>query len=219
MSLKLPKGTQFGFAQVTTVAIPTTGVSKANPALASIAANAVDSGDVVLIQVPGWRALNNRVAQGGAESAGAIELLGIDTTDVVLYPGVSGAGSLFKAGPFVDLTQQGDPTMSGGEQQYWSGTLLEDPSGQSIQLPTTKSPKTLAIPLYYDPKQPWYRALKSVDARSDEAVILRAKFLNGDVLYWYGYLSYNGDPVMGSNTPMLTTASFAALSDSVLVEA
>ena len=40
----------------------------------------------------------------------------------------------------------------------------------------------------------------------------------GDVLYWYGYLSYNGDPTMAANTPMGTTATFTALADSILVE-
>lgn len=217
MALKMPKGTQFGFAPVLPLAIPTTGISKANPALASIAANAVDTGDVVLIEIPGWPLLNNVVAQGGAESAGAIELLGIDSTDVVLYPGVSGAGTLRKAGPFIDLDQQGEPSQSGGEQQYWTGNFLEDPTGKSLQMPTKKSPKTLTIPLYYDPKKPWYPALKTVDARA-EPVILRAKMLGGDIKYWYGYLSYDGDPTMNADNPMQTTASFAALGDSVLVE-
>lgn len=218
MSLKLPKGTQFGFAPVIATAIATTGISKANPALASIVSGAVDEDDIVLIEVPGWPALNNRVSRGGAETTGAIELLGIDTTDNVLYPGISGAGTLRKAGTFIDLDQQGDPTMAGGEQQYWSGTLLEDPTGRQIQIPTFKNAKTLTIPLYYDPSKPWYPALKSADAKG-EPVILRAKLLGGDVLYWYGYISYDGDPAMTANTPMGTTVSFTALSDSVLVEA
>jgi hypothetical protein len=81
---------------------------------------------MVVIELPGWPALNNRATRAGAEATGSVELLGIDTTDTVLFPGTSGAGVLRKAGAFVDLDQQGDPTTAGGEQQYWSGTLLED---------------------------------------------------------------------------------------------
>ncbi|HEL2980098.1 TPA: phage tail protein [Stenotrophomonas maltophilia] len=217
MALKLPKGTQFGFAPVVSTAIATSAISKAAPALASVAANSVDTGDVVVIELPGWPALNNRATRAGAEATGSVELLGIDTTDTVLFPGNSGAGVLRKAGAFVDLDQQGDPTTAGGEQQYWSGTLLEDPTGRQVQMPTFKNAKTITLPLFYDPKKPWYSALKNVDAKG-EPVILRAKLVGGDVLYWYGYLSYNGDPTMAANTPMGTTATFTALADSILVE-
>lgn len=218
MALKLPKGTQFGFAPVVATPIPATAFSKAAPSLASVAAAAVDTGDVVLIDSPGWPALNNRVSRAGAKATGTVELLGTDTTDTVLYPGVSGIGNLRKAGVFVDLDQQGDPTTAGGEQQYWSGTLLEDPTGRQIQIPTFKNAKTITIPLFYDPKKAWYPKLKAADARG-EPVILRAKLVGGDVLYWYGYLSYDGDPTMTANTPMGTTATFTALADSILVEA
>jgi len=218
MALKLPKGTQFGFAPVIAAKIPATGFSKADPALASVAAGTVSVGEVVLIGAPGWPMLNNRVAEAGAESAGAVELLGVDTTDATLYPGISGAGSVQIAGDFIDFTQQGDASTSGGDQQYWSGTLLEDPTGRQIQIPTTKNAKTLTLPLYFDPALPWYKAAKAVDAKG-EPVILRGKLPGGDCIYWYGYMSFDGDPSITSNTPMGNTMTFTALSDSTLVEA
>ncbi len=64
-------------------------------------------------------------------------------------------------------------------------------------MPTFKNAKTITLPLFYDPKKPWYSALKNADAKG-EPVILRAKLVGGDVLYWYGYLSYNGDPTMAA---------------------
>jgi len=217
MALKLPKGTQFGFATIASTKIASTGISKAAPALASIASGAVEEGEIVLIGAPGWPLLNNRIAEAGTESAGAIELLGTDTVDATLYPGTSGAGTLQVAGEFVDFTQQGDASTAGGDQQYWSGVLLEDPTGRQIQIPTTKNAKTLTLPLYFDPKLPWYGAAKAVDAKG-EPVILRAKLPGGDRLYWYGYMSFDGDPSISSNNPMGNTMSFTALSDSTLVE-
>ena len=218
MSLKLPKGTQFGFATLSAAKIAATGFSKAAPSNASVASGAIDAGEVVLVGVPGWPMLNNRIAEAGNASAGAIPLLGTNTIDAVLYPGTSGAGTVQVADDFVDFTQQGDASTAGGDQQYWSGVMLEDPTGRQIQIPTTKNAKTLTLPLYFDPKLPWYSAAKSVDAKG-EPVILRAKLPGGDRLYWYGYMSFDGDPSITSNNPMGNTMSFTALSDSTLVEA
>jgi len=218
MALKLPKGIQFGFASVLSSAIAATAFSKANPTVATVPTGTVDEGEVVLIQLAGWPLLNNKVAVAGEETAGALPLLGADTTDATLFPGVSGPGTLLVAGEFVDYTQQGDPSSSGGDQQYWQGTLLEDPTGRQISIPTTKNAKTLTLPLYYDPKLPWHAASKAVDARG-EPIILRCKIPGGDVLYWYGYMSFDGDPTIASNTPMGNTMTFTALSESTLVEA
>jgi len=218
MSLKLPKGVQFGFASVLATAIAATGFSKAAPAVATVPTGSVDEGEVVLIQVAGWPLLNNKVAVAGDETAGALPLLGTDTTDATLFGGTSGAGTLLIAGEFTDFTQQGDPSTSGGDQQFWQGTLLEDPTGRQISIPTTKNAKTMTLPLYYDPSLPWYGAAKAADARG-EPVILRAKIPGGDVLYWYGYLSFDGDPTIASSTPMGNTMTFTALSESTLVEA
>ncbi len=49
------KGTQFGFAPVVSTAIATSAISKAAPALASVAANIVDTGDVVVIELRAGR--------------------------------------------------------------------------------------------------------------------------------------------------------------------
>ena len=48
MALKLPKGTQFGFAPVVSTAIATSAISKAAPALASVAANS-NRGDFIAL--------------------------------------------------------------------------------------------------------------------------------------------------------------------------
>lgn len=218
MALKLPKGIQFGFASVLATTVAASGISKAAPAVATVPTGEVEEGEVLLVQVAGWPLLNNKVAVAGDEVAGALPLLGTDTTDATLFGGTSGPATLLIAGEFVDYTQQGDPSSSGGDQQYWQGTLLEDPTGRQISIPTTKNAKTLTLPLYYDPKLPWHSASKAVDARG-EPIILRCKIPGGDVLYWYGYMSFDGDPTIAANTPMGNTMTFTALSESTLVEA
>lgn len=221
MALKFPKGTQFGFAKVLATSIAATAISKADPAVATVTTGAVAENDVLLIEVPGWPLINNRVAQAGDVTTGAsdsVKMHGIDTSSTVLFPSDSGAAKLYKADTFVDFTQQGEPSMSGGEQQFWNGQFLEDPTGQQLSVPTYKNARVLTIPLYYDPKLPWYKAAKEVDAIG-KPVVLRAKLPGGDVQYRYGYLSFSADPSIANNAPNSNTATFTQLAESTLVEA
>lgn len=218
MALTMPKGSQFGFAPILKDSnAAATAVSNAKPAVVTYAEGetAPTEGSVVLVKASGWPLLNNKVARAGAGGV----LLGIDTSDTDLFvAGGFGVAETLTAGTFVDFTQQGDPSTSGGEQQFWTGQLLEDPLGRQISMPTFKNAKTLTIPLYYDPNEPWYDAAKKIDIKG-EAVVLRNKLANGDVLYYYGYLSFDGDPSIQSNTPMGNTATFTIIGESTLVRA
>lgn len=218
MALTLPKGIQFGFAALTKASnAAVASVTPGNPTVIVYEAGATQppADAVILTKASGWPLLNNKVSRLGDND----ELLGIDTSDADLFPaGGYGIVETITAGAFTDFTQQGDPTTSGGEQQFWTGTLLEDPLGRQISLPTFKNAKQLTIPLYFDPSEPWYAAAKRFDAKG-EACVLRAKMPNRDVLYWYGYLSFDADPSIAANTPMGNTATFTIIGESTLVPA
>lgn len=214
MALTLPKGIQFGFANlVPALTRGITALTNGKPPEATWSAGAViPDGTVVLVKASGWPLANNKVSVVAGD-----ELLGLDTTDPQLFPADGqGIASAVAVADWTDFTQQGDPTTSGGEQQFWTGTLLEDPLGRQISLPTFKNAKQLTIPLYFDPSEAWYDRAKAADAKG-EPVVLRAKMPNGDVLYWYGYLSFDADPSIAANTPMGNTATFTILGESTLV--
>ncbi|WP_058358297.1 phage tail tube protein [Xanthomonas translucens] len=217
MALTLPKGIQFGFAPlVPTVSRPATALSNAKPTAATWATGStvIPDGTPVLLKASGWPLANNKVAVVSGNL-----LLGVDTTDPQLFPvAKAGTVSAVTTGAFTDFTQQGEPTSSGGEQQFWTGMMLEDPLGRQISLPTFKNAKTLTIPLYFDPSEAWYDKAKTTDAKG-EPVVLRAKMPNGDALYWYGYLSFDADPTIAANTPMGNTATFTIIGESTLVRA
>lgn len=217
MALTMPKGIQFGFAPANPgndIALSALTNAVAVGFTAEAGEETPVAGKPYILKANGWPLANNKVGRIGA---GGATVEGIDTSDVDLFPaGGYGASSLVPLGDFVDFTQQGDPTASGGEQQFWTGQLLEDPLGRQISMPTFKNAKTITIPLYYDPREPWYDAAKKMDAKG-EACVLRAKMVNGDVLYWYGYLSFDSDPSIAANTPMGNTATFTIIGESTLV--
>jgi hypothetical protein len=216
MSLKFPNGAVFGISTALAAAVAASVISNANPAVATVP-SAVTEG-TVLIVLSNWAALNNRVAVAGTGTSTTAPLEGIDTTDVTLFPTGEGAGSLIAATTFVDFSQQGDMSTSGGDQQFWSGQLLEDKSGRQIQIPTFRNAKVYTLPLYYDPSLPWYAAAKAADQKK-EPIVLRCRLPDGDTLYYYGYLSFDGDPSIAMNNPMGNTMTFTALSSPTLIEA
>lgn len=216
MALRLPRGIQFGFARLDdTKLFPATGLAasgeNAAPAFAEGSPKPI-ADDIVLLTTTGWPAANNKV--GRVDDTGAI--VGIDVSAPELYPAAAaGAVAVQGVQEWTDFTQQGEPTTSGGEQQFWNGTLLEDPSGRQISLPTFKNAKNLSLPLYFDPKLPWYKKAKLADAIG-KPVVLRAKMAE-ETLYWFGYLSFDGDPTITANTPMGNMMTFTMLQESTYV--
>lgn len=222
MSLNFPNGAVFGFSTVTAAAVTASAVTNASPAIATVATGGFTEDDVV-IMTSGWSAVNNAAAKVGDVTAGStndtIQLLGVNATNTTLYPAGQAAMTLAKASTFVDFSQQDGAgvSTSGGEQQFWTGQLLEDISGRQIQVPTFKNAKVLTIPLFFDPDASWYEKAKEADA-AKEAIVLRCKLPNGDELYRYGYLSFDDDPSIAANTPMGNTATFTALGGTTLVK-
>ncbi|WP_457319819.1 phage tail protein [Stenotrophomonas sp. P5_B8] len=217
MALKFPNGTVLGISTAVAAAVAATAISNANPAVATVAAGSgISEGDVLVVR-SAWPELNDRVAVAGS-SGTAIPLRGIDTTDTDDFPADQGPGSLLRVTDWIDFSQQGDVSTSGGEQQFWNGVFLEDRSGRQRQVPTIKNAKTFNLPLYFDPKLPWYQAAKKAD-RKKQPVVLRARLPDGDVLYYYGYLSFDADPSLSANNPMQNTATFSINSDHTFISA
>ncbi|WP_293708668.1 MULTISPECIES: phage tail tube protein [unclassified Stenotrophomonas] len=217
MALKFPNGSVFGISTALSAAIPVSAISNANPAEATVTTGAVATDDVLVI-ASGWPLINNSVTVAGEVSAGDVPLRGLDTSDVTLFPAGKAAATFYKASSFVDVDQQGDPSTSGGESKEWTGTLLEDPLGREISIPIGLTAEKLTLPLYYDPKKPWYAALKAAAVKR-APVVLRCKLSDGDEIYRYGYLAFNSNPSMNANNPMQNQLTFTSQGEATLVEA
>jgi hypothetical protein len=218
MSLKFPNGAVFGISTAIAAAIAVSAVSNANPAVATLPTGTVDEGDI-LVLLSDWVEANNTAVEAGTVTAGAsdtVQLLGLDTTDVTVFKAGQANARVMVASGFVDFNQQGELSTSGGDQQFWTGQFLE--ANRQISVPTVKNAKVFTLPLFFDPKLPWYAAAKTADRRR-EPLVLRCVLPDGDIIYRYGYLSFDADPTMAANTPMGNTATFTALGDSILVEA
>ncbi|KKO71887.1 hypothetical protein AAV32_09720 [Kerstersia gyiorum] len=216
MALKFPDGSVVGFASTLSAAIPFTAITNTNPAKITHSGAVVD-GDILAIQ-SSWSGLNNRASVAGGGEGNGTELLGIDTTDTDLFRPGGGAGSILIASGFVDFSQQGELTSSGGEPQTYTGKWLEDPLGQEFQVPIGQTARQYALTLDYDATLPWFDAAKAI-TRKRKPTVIRIQLPDGDIVYEYGYVHFNPGLNMNSGNPIKNAVNFYLLgSEGTLIE-
>lgn len=213
MSSRFINGAKYAVSTSLGAAVVISAVSNASPAVASTTAPPAN-GAVAIVQ-SGWPNLNGTVARAAGQVAGAsFQLEGVDATDVVRYPAGEGAGTFQVAGTFVSFSQVRDVGINGGDQQFFDYQYVEDESGRQRQVPTFKNAMSMKIELDYDPALPWYAALIALD-RAHTPVVLRETLPGGDVIYYYGLISFNKVPTKKVNENMTVTATFSLQADPI----
>lgn len=205
MAAFFPNGTIFSVGTAYGSAIPVTGISNANPGVATAPAHGLSDGDIIVVE-SGWIGLDQRVARVDSSDTGTFALEGIDTSSTVRFPAGGGAGSVKEVTTWVPLSQITESTSSGGEQQFYQWVYMED--GVQRQRPTFKNAKSLQLTLDYDPSLAWYAALLNADLVGDPHV-LRAQLPNGNAIYYNMYVGFDGEPSMTVNENMKCVATFS----------
>lgn len=217
MALTFPDGSVIGFSTAIAAPIPFTAIT--NAAVPEITTAGSIAEDSILVVQSGWPSLNNRAVVAGATLSTETELIGVDTTDTTLYPAGRGIGTVAIASSFVDFSQQGELTSSGGEPQLYTGKWLEDQLGQEFQVPIGQSARSYSLPLDYDKDLPWFEAAKAV-SRKRKPVVIRIALPGGDIIYEYGYVHFNPGLNMQSGQPIKNAVNFYLLAtEGTLIEA
>lgn len=217
MALKFPDGSVVGFATAVAPGVAYSAISNSSPA--EITHTGALAEGVVLAVVSGWSSINNRAAVAGVSSGGETELLGLDTTDTDLFRPGRGAGSVMVASEFVDFSQQGELSSSGGEPATYTGKWLEDAQGQEFQVPIGQSARQYALQLDFDPSLAWYAAAKAV-TRKRKPTVIRVQLPGGDTIYEYGYVHFNPGLSLNSGQPIKNAVTFYLLgAEGTLIQA
>lgn len=207
MSSSFPNGTIFAIAPTLAAAKTVTAITNASPGVASSTAHGYPDGSILLLSMPSR--LDQRVVRVASTAANTFALEGIDTTSTSLYPSGFGVGTAQLASGWVSLSQITDSQSSGGEQQFYQWTYLED--GRQRQRPTFKNARSLALTLDYDPTLSWHAAMLAAD-QAGTVYPLRATLPNGSVLYYSAYVGFDGEPTLTINENMRTSASLSLAS-------
>lgn len=207
MSVSLPNGAVISIASTMAVAVSITAISNASPAVATAAGHALVDGDVVVLAVPSWPALNGRVVRVIDKADGTFALEGVDTTDTKRFPAGAITGAARKVQTWTAITQVLEANMSGGEQQFYNYQFLED-TGDERQIPTIRSARSQTLSIADDDALPHYAVLDAADAeRKTRAVWLQMP--NGARTYYPAYVSFSKVPTLTKNQAMALSVTLS----------
>ena len=215
MAIRLPDGaTVFlatGYGPVKAV----TSITNAAPPELTAAAHDLSNGAFFEL-TSSWQKISERIFKAANVAAGTLDVAGGDTSDVSRFPIGAGSGSLREITAWTQISQILGFTTNGGEQQFWTGSFLEDDFER--QLPTITSAQSIQLEIGDDPSMAGYKALKVAgEGRSMRA--LRVNLPDGSVLLYNGIVSFNETPTMTKGQVMAVTATFSLQGRPVRYEA
>lgn len=205
MAIRLPDGSTVFLATGYGANKPISAISNANPGVASSTAHGLANGAFFELKT-GWQKISERIWKAANITANALDIAGADTTDVTRFPSGTSAGSLREITAWTQIPQILDFQTSGGDQQFWTGSFLEDDFER--QLPTVTSAQSISIGIGDDPSLPGYQALK-VAGEKREIRALRVNLPDSSVILYNGYVSFNETPTLTKGQVMQVTASFS----------
>ena len=205
MAARLPDGAIVSLATTYGSVLTVSGITNANPGVATSTAHGLANGDLVLI-TSGWSNLNNRIVRVATSATNTFALEGIDTTSTSLYPAGSGAGTATKITALTQVSQIMGFTTSGGDQQFANFSFLEQ--NFETQIPTIFSAQSIQMDIADDPTLAGYIALKAAsDARAVRA--LKLAMPDGSFILYQGYVSFNETPTLTKGQVMTVKATFS----------
>lgn len=205
MAIRLPDGATVAIATAYGAVKSVTAISNANPAVLTSAAHAVPNNSFFEFKSP-WQKVSERVWKAGNVAANTLEIVGADTTDLNRFPAGPTGSTLREITAWTQISQILDYQTSGGDQQFWTGSFLED--DYERQLPTVTSAQSITLGIGDDPTLAGYQALKLAGERRDIRA-LKVTLPDGSVLLYNGYVSFNESPTLTKGQVMQVTATFS----------
>ena len=210
MAITLATGTQVAIASTYGVSKNMTALTNAANAVATLeAAHGVIVGDFIEV-TSGWDLLNGRIARVSAVATNDVTLEGIDTSSTSRYPAGTGTGTVRRITAWTTISQiTAGISVSGGDQQFASITTLTDKTEK--QIPTTRSPVQVTLPVYDDPSLGWYSTVRTA-SESATAAAVRMIFPNSSRLVANAYWSLQQVPTIEDST-LRSSVSVSFLAD------
>jgi hypothetical protein len=216
MSVSLPNGSLIHIASGYGASKAMSGVSNANPAVATLeAAHGVALGEFLEV-TSGWSRLTDKIVRAGTVSSNDVQLEGINSTSTTIYPAGGGVGSVREISGWTQLTQVLSTASQGGEQQFLEYQFLESDSQKRI--PTTKTAGGLTITVADDPTLAGFiLASAANDDRLQRAV--RITLPSGKLILFNAYITLNKIPTLTVNELMGCEVTLSFLAEPVRYDA
>ncbi len=178
-----------------------TGLSAANPGVATYTGTDPSNGTIMLFNVAGMTEVNQRTFAVTAVDAGANTFQVENTTGYHAF--VSGTATPVTLG--VGMTNVQDVDASGGEPEFADITTVHDQVRRRV--PTVVSPFSIRFGCLFEPGDPAMAELKLASTTLTTRVI-RITFADGSYMVGNAYVSAAGVPTGSAQDVVKTNVSF-----------
>ena len=176
-----------------------TGVTKANPGVATSVAHGYSDGDILFLEIQGMRQIDQKVVRITNKTLDTFELEGVDTTLFDTF--ASGTSAKVTLG--TTITSMTNISASGGDFDFIDTTTIHDNSRSQVPgLPSAISYSTDNI---WDATDAGQIAMKVASDNQAKRVIKFQFGSSGKIVYFGGYVGFNGLP--GGQAQALVTSS------------
>ena len=195
MAYYFPEGSSQQFSQTFAGSKTITGITNANPAVATSVAHGYTTGDEIVL-TSGWEDATDSVYKITVLTADTFSILGLDTTNTGFYPVGTGGGTAQKASGWTAIPQVLTISASGGDARFTDVNLLA--KRNSLKIPTGFNATSITLSLAHDPDQSGYKTMVGI-SRNLSKVAFKQVIGGGGVTYGYGYLSVSEMPKLNNN--------------------
>lgn len=176
-----------------------TGITKANPGVATSVAHGFSNGDILYLTSVGMHQINEKVVRVANKQNDTFELEGVDTTLFDTF--TSGGAEKVTLG--TSITSATSISASGGEFDFIDTTTIH--SNAKSQIPGLPSAISFSMDHIWDSTDAGQAAMKVASDNQGRRVFKFTFGTGGKVLYFAGYVGYTGLP--GGQAQGLVTTS------------
>lgn len=193
-----PEGTKVYFSTTLAAAKTVTGITNANPAVATSTAHGFTDGDELLYE-GGWGDINGMIFKADELSANTVGLVDLDTTDTQWFPAGSGVGTLKKISNWIEIPDLLTLGTDGGDVRYTDIPLLS--RRQDVRRATGFNSSSMPFTMVWDPDNASYRQMLAI-SRTLRSAAMKIVVGGGAAIYGYGGLNVREAPTFNRNQVM-----------------
>jgi hypothetical protein len=180
------------------------GITKANPGVATSTAHGYSNGDYVYLSVQGMSEVDARVVRVAGVATDTFQLEGVDTTSF----GTFSSGTAQKLTFGNTITTATSMSSGGGDFSFIDTTTIH--GNQKSQIPGLPNAQTYTFENLWDAADAGQVAMKTA---SDAAAIRAFKFTfgtGGPIMVFAGYVGFTGSPGGSAQDKVTTPAVITA---------
>lgn len=181
-----------------------TGITKANPGVATSAAHGYTDGDILYLEVEGMHQLNEKVVRVANAATDTFELEGVDTTNFETFS----SGTAQEATLGTTIATATTISSSGGDFDFIDVTTIHDNTKK--QIPGLPNAVSFSMDHLWDITDAGQDAMKDASDVQGKRVFKFQFGTGGKIIYFAGYVGFSGLPG-GSAQDKVTTSAVVTM--------